>query len=88
MGMHNNMTTDIVNDYGIDVRKHTGSATDSPSSEGYGWTEQNGLVSDWVEVWDYVGGNRFRGFVADKADEKAMVVFFDQNVIGGDLKAG
>ncbi|KAL5389223.1 hypothetical protein DPSP01_002536 [Paraphaeosphaeria sporulosa] len=88
MGMHNNTTTDIVNDYGIDVRMNTSSATDSPFPEGYGWVQQKGLVSDWIEVWDYVGGIRFRGFVAEKADEKAMVVFFDQNVIGGDLKAG
>ncbi|KAL5371032.1 hypothetical protein PMIN02_012942 [Paraphaeosphaeria minitans] len=87
MGMHN-MTTDIVNNYGIDVQLDTTSATDSPSPEGYGWVHQKGLVSDWIEVWDYVGGIRFRGFVAEKADVKAMVVFFDQNVIGGDLKAG
>ncbi|KAJ4347308.1 uncharacterized protein N0V89_011248 [Didymosphaeria variabile] len=82
------MTTGIVNDYGIDVRQNSSSTMDSPSPEGYGWVHQKGLVSDWIEVWDYVGGIRFRGFVAEKAGEKAMFVFFDQNVIGGDLKAG
>jgi hypothetical protein len=88
MGMQNTKTADIVNDYGIDVRRNTSSATDLPSPEGFDWVQQKGLVSDWIEIWDYVGGIRFRGFVADKADEKAMFVFFDQNVIGGDLKAG
>jgi hypothetical protein len=88
MGMQNTMTTDIVNDYGIDVRMNTSSATGSPPPEGLDWVQQKGFVSDWIEIWDYVGGIRFRGFVADKAGEKAMVVFFDENVIGGDLKAG
>jgi hypothetical protein len=45
-------------------------------------------VSDWIEMWDYVGGIRFRGFVAEKEDERAMFVFFDQAVVAGDLKAG
>ncbi|KAJ4339274.1 hypothetical protein N0V95_007827 [Ascochyta clinopodiicola] len=41
-------------------------------------------------MWDYVGGIRFRGFVAETRDEKSMFVFFDQAVIqsSGDLKAG
>jgi hypothetical protein len=39
-------------------------------------------------MWDYVGGIQFRGFVAEKEDEKAMFVFFDQSVVVGDLKAG
>jgi hypothetical protein len=47
-----------------------------------------GIVSDWIEMWDYVGGIQFRGFVAEKEDEKAMFVFFDQSVVVGDLKAG
>lgn len=45
-------------------------------------------LCDWIEMWDYVGGIRFRGFVAQKQDEKAMFVFFDQAVLAGDLKAG
>ncbi|KAH8726390.1 ornithine decarboxylase antizyme-domain-containing protein [Phaeosphaeriaceae sp. PMI808] len=47
-----------------------------------------GFVSDWIEMWDYVGGIQFRGFVADKGDERAMFVFFDDSVVAGDLKAG
>jgi len=53
-----------------------------------------GHVSAWLEVFDYVGGNRFRGFVAEKRDthssssSRSMFIFFDEAVIGGDLKAG
>jgi hypothetical protein len=46
------------------------------------------IISDCIEMWDYVGGVRFRGFVAEQGGEKAMFVFFDQAVVGGDLKAG
>lgn len=47
-------------------------------------------VTKCIEMWDYVGGIRFRGFVAETQDEKAMFVFFDQAVMqsSGDLKAG
>ncbi|KAH4111817.1 hypothetical protein HBH74_101430 [Parastagonospora nodorum] len=59
---------------------------DSPEPETI--AADSGVVSDWIEMWDYVGGIRFRGFVADKDGEKAMFVFFDQSVVAGDLKAG
>lgn len=91
MGTHNNITTSIANDYGVDIRRYSDSASsmDSPVS----FPEpvqslQKDMVTDWIEMWDYVGGIRFRGFVAEKEDEKAMFVFFDQSVIEGDLKAG
>lgn len=47
-------------------------------------------VTNCIEMWDYVGGIRFRGFVAEQEGEKAMFVFFDQAVMqsSGDLKAG
>lgn len=77
-----------VNDYGIDVRQYSDRLMDSPSPEADGFVQDMGMVSDWVEMWDYVGGNRFRGFVAENSGEKSMFVFFDQSVIGGDLKAG
>ncbi|KAF2124160.1 hypothetical protein P153DRAFT_371041 [Dothidotthia symphoricarpi CBS 119687] len=51
--------------------------------------EDRGNVSDYIEMWDYVGGIQFRGFVAQsERQEKAMFVFFDEAVINGDLKAG
>jgi hypothetical protein len=65
-----------------------------PSPEAVGYVPNSnlvydgGLVSDWVEVWDYVGGVRFRGFVAEKEGERSLFVFFDQDVIGAKIKAG
>jgi len=50
--------------------------------------EEGAEVKTWIEVYDYVGGNGFKGFVAEKEGERAMFVFFDPSVIGGDLKAG
>lgn len=47
-----------------------------------------GLVEKWVEVWDYVGGIRFRGFLATKEGQRALFVFFDENVYTHDLKPG
>ncbi|KAF2147171.1 uncharacterized protein K452DRAFT_218062 [Aplosporella prunicola CBS 121167] len=47
-----------------------------------------GTVAQWIEVWDYVGGARFRGFVADDAERKAMFVFFDPEAVVRDLKPG
>ena len=82
-----------ISDYGLDVRQYPNNRhTDLPSPEMDmdGLAVDSGAVETWIEVWDYVGGNRFRGFVAESMDEgeKAMFVFFDQTVIEGDLKAG
>jgi len=52
------------------------------------FTKDTSTISDCIEMWDYIGGVRFRGFVAEQSGEKAMFVFFDQAVVGGDLKAG
>jgi len=50
--------------------------------------EQCGLITHWLEIWDYVGGARFRGFIAEKEGERSLFVFFDQDVLGSDLKPG
>jgi hypothetical protein len=86
MGVRKQPPADI-NDYGVQVR-YPDRMMDSPPPETGGLVAQQGLVSDWLEMWDYVGGNRFRGFVADKSGDKSMFVFFDQSLIGSDLKAG
>jgi hypothetical protein len=52
------------------------------------FTEGHGLVTDWLEVYDYVGGARFRGFIAKHDGERNLFVFFDQGVLGNDLKPG
>ena len=43
-------------------------------------------VHSWLEVWDYVGGASFRGFIAEENDEKSLFAFFDPGVLGRDLK--
>ncbi|KAG8629355.1 hypothetical protein KVT40_003220 [Elsinoe batatas] len=45
-----------------------------------------GLVREFVEVWTYHSGLRFRGFVADKDGERALFVFFEKDAVGKDLK--
>jgi len=49
-------------------------------------TPRAGLVRSFLEVWDYEGGCRFRGFVAERDEEIAMFVFFDQGAFGHGLK--
>ncbi|KAF2671126.1 hypothetical protein BT63DRAFT_453512 [Microthyrium microscopicum] len=47
-----------------------------------------GCVSSFFELWDYVSGARFRGFIADKNGTKGLFVFFDRHAFGTDLKPG
>lgn len=60
--------------------------TPSPGSEIH--VKAKGMMREYVEMWDYVGGARFRGFVVEKDDERSMFAFFDNEVIGTDLKPG
>ena len=62
--------------------------TPSPSPDGRIYPNTAGLIREYVEVWDYAGGARFRGFAAEKEDERALFIFFDKEVIGQDLKPG
>ena len=48
----------------------------------------NSAVREWVEIWEYAAGLRFRGFVSDKNGLSTLFVFFDKSVIGPDLKNG
>jgi hypothetical protein len=77
--MGNNNPTALI-DGPLDLRRLPGMVQQPFSS--------TATVVDCIEMWDYVGGTRFRGFVAEKDGEKALFVFFDQTVIGRDLKAG
>lgn len=47
-----------------------------------------GLIRSYWEMWDYRGGCRFRGFVAERDEETAMFVFFDEGAFGHGLKPG
>ncbi|KAI5364313.1 Putative ornithine decarboxylase antizyme, acyl-CoA N-acyltransferase [Septoria linicola] len=58
----------------------------SPAAHMYAGTKE--LVKEYIEVWDYVAGARFRGFVAEKDDMRTMFIFFDKEVVGMDLKPG
>ncbi len=62
--------------------------TPSTSPDGRIYPTSAGMLKEYVEVWDYTGDARFRGFVADKDNERALFVFFDREVIGKDLKPG
>jgi hypothetical protein len=46
------------------------------------------IIRDWLEIWDYVGGTCFRGFVAEKDHQKSMFVFFEAPSMEQDLKPG
>lgn len=46
------------------------------------------LLTDWLEVYDYAGGARFRGFIEDGGHSRSMFAFFDKSVLGNDLKPG
>ncbi|RDL37611.1 Uncharacterized protein BP5553_05044 [Venustampulla echinocandica] len=56
-------------------------------SDYYGKTDVQD-VDAWIEVWDYVGGASFRGFVGGNGENKSLFAFFDSAVIGRDLKQG
>lgn len=83
---------------GSDYNSSAGSAGSEPSISGLSSSQDSldsfqanrpvGLVTNWLEVWDYVGGARFRGFVAENEGERSLFVFFDRGVIGSDLKPG
>lgn len=49
--------------------------------------EASATVTEWLEVWDYVGGSSFRAFIAEDGDgqEKTLFAFFDSGVAGHDL---
>ncbi|KAK5115784.1 hypothetical protein LTR62_000873 [Meristemomyces frigidus] len=71
-----------------DAAVRHGIPTPSPSPDGRVYAQAPGMVKEYVEVWDYTGGARFRGFVAERNDERSMFIFFDKEVTGKDLKPG
>lgn len=100
MGMHNKSNTDndsLVSDSGnrrFGGRRHdSGAQLPTPSTSPYGPVNSAAFashahVAEWVEIWDYAGGVRFRGFVGEKDGDRALFIFFDRSVIGKDLKQG
>jgi len=53
-------------------------------------------ITEYLEVWDYVGGASFRGFIAEKNKtidkdsdkERTLFLFFEKGVQGTELKHG
>jgi len=45
-------------------------------------------VDAWIEVWDYTSGCSFRAFVGGNGEKKSLFAFFDEGVVGHDLKQG
>jgi len=71
-----------------------GANAHSPPSDGDAYDSYfaNGSKSNqidaWIEVWDYISGCSFRAFVGGNGENKSLFVFFDQPVVGHDLKQG
>lgn len=58
----------------------------------YEYLDANGREMRFVEVWDYIGGASFRGFIAERElprerVERSLFLFFE-NVVGTQLKSG
>lgn len=54
-----------------------------------GTTKVSHGISQYLEMFDYRGDLRFRGFVAENAEGgSSMFVFFESDVAGKDLKPG
>ena len=47
-----------------------------------------GLIQTWVEIWDYVGDVRFRGFVGGTGFLRSLFIFIRQEMIGKEMKPG
>ncbi|KAH8879319.1 hypothetical protein GQ53DRAFT_756124 [Thozetella sp. PMI_491] len=43
-------------------------------------------IGAWLEIWDYAGGASFRAFVSEDIEDKTLFVFFDNTIVGQDLK--
>lgn len=68
-----------------------GQMTPTPSPGALTYPHPGGLIRDYVEVWDYVAGVGFKGFVAagkGSDESQSLVIFFDKQVVGVDLKPG
>ena len=62
--------------------------TPSTSPVDHVYADTEALISNYVEVWDYHGGTRFRGFVAEKDGMRTLFIFFDREVMSQDQKPG
>jgi hypothetical protein len=64
----------------------SGSHSSTSSNSLMHMRSRNGVVESWFELWDYIGGTRFRGFVAERNGQRGMFAFFDHEAAGHNLK--
>lgn len=62
----------------------------SPGTAVYPPVLSGGMIKEYLEVYDYHSraGTRFRGFLAENEQARALFVFFDHAVMEQDLKPG
>lgn len=62
----------------------------SPGTAVYPPVQSGGMIKEYLEVYDYHSraGTRFRGFLAENEQARALFVFFDREVMEQDLKPG
>lgn len=72
---------------GASVDEH-GLRTPAASPGTYVLEPSTGTVKAYLEMHDYAIDTTFRGFVAEKQDERTMFVFFGQSTVNQDLKSG
>lgn len=58
------------------------------SSRDYDARRKSVPLEAYIEILDYVGGNDFHGFIAKKGVERGLFVFFGEELLHKDLKAG
>lgn len=88
MDLRNNNTTSCNVPIPQSTVLHHGQPTPSPSPDGRIYPNPGGVLKEYLEVFEYTGGARFRGFVAEKDNMRTMFIFFDREVIAMDLKQG
>lgn len=85
MYLHNK-NGNVVIDGSVLNTDSTGMSSSQSSVDSF--EQRPGMVTDWLEVYDYVGGAKFRGFIAENEGERSFFVFFDRDIIVSDLKPG
>lgn len=79
--------------YAVDVSVQLPTKNARCSYSGYTVEETNQKrdycrIDAHIEIWDYMGGCNFRGFVGGFDDNKGLFIFFDSSAAQKDLKQG
>ena len=72
--------------YDLDAQAQSPPLSSGDVHSNYFDQDQKSMVTEWCELWDYAGGNSFRGFVAGTGDERCLFTFFDPSLVTRDLK--